>query len=90
MTTDKDQVAAATRALRALHGLTQPQFAELVGIHPSTLRAIEAGTQARAGDYVLRICNAAAVSVTEWLDLLELYRQARERKEQIRVENGGA
>jgi transcriptional regulator with XRE-family HTH domain len=65
-------LGAACRAARAIHGLSQPAFAERTGLSEALVRKIEAGERHLAESETLRICNAAGLALADWERLVDL------------------
>ncbi len=70
---DRDRVAAVCRVLRALHGLTQPEMADRMGITESTLRTIETQRNPSSTRYIYSITKAAGVDVSVYDTIVRIY-----------------
>jgi len=79
------RIGATVRALRAMHDLTQPAFARLLGIGPMRLRSIERGDAADARRFILPTANAAGITLEEFTELRELVGRAHQRLTDARV-----
>lgn len=86
-TVSNGQIGAVCRALRAMHDLNQPDFAERVGTTAQMIRAIERSEVPfhRASEFVLPICNASGVTIDEFDSLAELSTTAAARLARVHV-----
>lgn len=83
--TDRDRVAGACRALRAMRDLTQEQMARRVGVSDTTLRQIERGELLTAHQHILAIANSSGVTVEEFETICQLVEAADRRLEALGI-----
>lgn len=72
MLTMHEQIGAAARAARALHGFTQPEMAKRMRVAETTVRAIERARLNTAVEYEARICRATGITMIEFSMLKRL------------------
>lgn len=69
--TEAEKIGAVCRGLRAMHGMTQDELADRMGVTAPTLRAIEDG-KPQAVNYVLNMAAAMGVKLGDVDGLMDL------------------
>ncbi len=70
---------ATIRALRGLHGMTQPALGELIGLSTVTLRELERGVHNHQRHYHVALLVAFGVEAAQWRQIEAIYLIASQR-----------
>lgn len=80
--TETEKIGAVCRGLRAMHGMSQGDLAERMGITKPTVSAIESG-ETTAAKYLTKMCQAFHVKLGDVDLLMDLLVNSLRRSEEV-------